>query len=69
MKLKILEIIKEVKYYSIILNCTSNVSRTEHMPFIVRFVFVNLKNKGLNVKIHKIIKTFLNLKKNIFLYS
>lgn len=30
------------------------------------FCFVNLKNKGFNVKIHKIIKTFLNLKKKFF---
>lgn len=45
---KILEMIKESKYYSIILDCTANVSRTEQMTLIVHFVFIDLKNKRSN---------------------
>lgn len=50
MKSKTLEMIKDAKYYSIILDCTPDVSHTEQMTN--SFVFIDLKNKETNVKIH-----------------
>ncbi|XP_025190428.1 LOW QUALITY PROTEIN: piggyBac transposable element-derived protein 1-like [Melanaphis sacchari] len=49
----ILEMIKEVKYYSINLDCTPDVSYSEQMNLIVRFGLIDLKNKESNVKIHE----------------
>lgn len=62
-KLNKLEMIKEVKYYSTILDCTPNISLTEGMILITHFVFIDLINKELNVKKFKVFPHILYIRK------
>ncbi|XP_076942325.1 uncharacterized protein LOC143612162 [Bidens hawaiensis] len=47
---EIIEKIKQVKYYSIILDCTPDISHQEQMSIIVRYVNVNLNSNKVTVE-------------------
>jgi hypothetical protein len=39
--------VKEAKYFSVILDCTSDISHTEQIAFIVRTVYINTCNNAV----------------------
>lgn len=59
MRPTILEMLKETKYYNIILNCTPDISHTEQITLIVYFVFIDSKYKKSKIKIHEHFLGFL----------
>lgn len=57
-KKKIVSKIMNAKYFSIIVDCTTDISRQEQMSLIVRYVFINEKNEQ-NKEIIQIEERFL----------
>ncbi|KAJ8870594.1 hypothetical protein PR048_029617 [Dryococelus australis] len=50
---KILSMLKSAKYNNIILDCTPDISKTEQMTILVRFVHVTCSDRAHGVKIYK----------------
>lgn len=48
----ILNSIRAAKYYSVILDCTPDVSHTEQITIIFRFVFLNYESKKVEIREH-----------------
>lgn len=51
-KNNILNMVRQSKYFSIILDCTPDVSHTEQITTIIRFVFLNNINKKIEIHEH-----------------
>ncbi|KOC70418.1 hypothetical protein WH47_02921, partial [Habropoda laboriosa] len=51
-KQKILEMVKESKYYSLILDTTPDVSHTEQLTIIIRFVYHNKDTNIAEIREH-----------------
>lgn len=60
-KKRILDMLKKAKYYSIILDCTPDLSHTEQMTMIIRFVFVEPSKKEASVTICEHFLGFLSV--------
>lgn len=65
---KIVEIIKKAKYYSVMMDCTPDVSHQEQLSMVIRIVNLKLENEYSEPKIEEYFLDFINVESTTGLY-